>query len=413
MERDGNKIQVGSLVCETAADAVFSYDRDYLKSGDAVPISLSLPLQEEPFNAQQTRIYFEGLLPEGFTRQSVARWMHVDEQDYISILHGLGQECLGAIQIAEQDTEVESSYESLSMNQVKNLAKEGATRSAQIVTKTHLSLTGASGKVGLYYDEAGARWYLPMGNAPSTHIVKQSHVRLNGIVTNEQLSLMTAEALGISVPQSFIINTGSAKDEEILFATKRYDRIMDGAGNTISGLPCPYRLHQEDFAQALGIPSAEKYERNFRGYMKAMFELLRTSSSNPIEDRIMLWKIIVFNYLIGNTDNHVKNYSLLYSKDMKSVRLAPAYDIVSTVIYEESTRDMAFHIGGEYCIDRMTAHTFRNAAAEVGLGEKMAMKYYEDMCNTFESALKESAYRLKQMGFQNAADIQERILRRK
>jgi serine/threonine-protein kinase HipA len=47
---------------------------------------------------------------------------------------------------------------------------------------------------------------------------------------------MTAEALGISVPQSFIINTGSAKDEEILFATKRYDRIMDGAGNTISCL---------------------------------------------------------------------------------------------------------------------------------------------------------------------------------
>jgi serine/threonine-protein kinase HipA len=413
MERDGNKIQVGSLVCETAEDAVFSYDRDYLKSGDAVPISLSLPLQEEPFSTQQTRTYFEGLLPEGFTRQSVARWMHVDEQDYISILHGLGQECLGAIQIAGQDTEVESSYESLSMNQVNNLAKEGATRSAQIVTKTHLSLTGASGKVGLYYDEAGARWYLPMGNAPSTHIVKQSHVRLNGIVTNERLSLMTAETLGISVPQSFIINTGSAKDEEILFATKRYDRIMDGAGNTISGLLCPYRLHQEDFAQALGIPPAEKYERNFRGYMKAMFELLRTSSSNPIEDRIMLWKIIVFNYLIGNTDNHVKNYSLLYSKDMKSVRLAPAYDIVSTIIYEESTRDMAFHIGGEYCIDRMTAQTFRNAAAEVGLGEKMAMKYYEDMCNAFESALKESAYRLKQMGFQNAADIQERILRRK
>jgi serine/threonine-protein kinase HipA len=147
--------------------------------------------------------------------------------------------------------------------------------------------------------------------------------------------------------------------------------------------------------------------------MKAMFELLRTSSSNPIEDRIMLWKIIVFNYLIGNTDNHVKNYSLLYSKDMKSVRLAPAYDIVSTIVYEESTRDMAFHIGGEYSIDRMTAQTFRNAAAEVGLGEKVAMKYYEDMCNAFESALKESAYRLKQMGFQNAPDIQERILRRK
>ena len=65
-------------------------------------------------------------------------------------------------------------------HQVKALAAEGAQKSVEIVTKSHLSLTGASGKVGLYYHEAGSRWYLPEGTAPSTHIVKQSHVRLEG-----------------------------------------------------------------------------------------------------------------------------------------------------------------------------------------------------------------------------------------
>ena len=73
--------------------------------------------------------------------------------------------------------------------------------------RSHLSLTGASGKVGLYYDAAGKQWYLPKGTAPSTHIVKQSHVRLDGIVTNEQLSMMTAAKCGIDVPESFIYNT--------------------------------------------------------------------------------------------------------------------------------------------------------------------------------------------------------------
>lgn len=53
-----------------------------------------------------------------------------------------------------------------------------------------MSQTGASGKVGLYYDEE--KWYLPIGEAPSTHIVKQSHVRLKRIVANEQLCLLTA-----------------------------------------------------------------------------------------------------------------------------------------------------------------------------------------------------------------------------
>lgn len=60
--------------------------------------------------------------------------------------------------------------------------------------------------------------------------------------------------------------------------------------------------------------------------MKKMFSLLRAFSSNPLTDQLKLWDICVFNYLIGNTDNHIKNLSLLYSQDLKEVRLAPAYE---------------------------------------------------------------------------------------
>ena len=59
--------------------------------------------------------------------------------------------------------------------------------------------------------------------------MKKSHVRLSDIVTNEQLSLTAASKLGISIPESFIINTGAARDDEILFATKRYDRVIPSA----------------------------------------------------------------------------------------------------------------------------------------------------------------------------------------
>lgn len=71
-------------------------------------------------------------------------------------------------------------------------------------------------KTGLYYDNKDG-WYMPFGTAPSTHIVKQSHVRLSGIVANEQLCLRTAKILGIDVPESFIISVGTG--EHILFAT--------------------------------------------------------------------------------------------------------------------------------------------------------------------------------------------------
>ena len=64
--------------------------------------------------------------------------------------------------------------------------------------------------------------------------------------------------------------------------------------------------------------------------MKKMFDLLRRYSASPIEDQIKLWEIIVFHWLIGNTDGHIKNFSLVYDANLKAVRLAPAYDIVST-----------------------------------------------------------------------------------
>ena len=160
-----------------------------------------MPLQEKPFSPDQTSCFFEGLLPEGFLRKAVANWMKADEKDYLTILEKLGQECLGAVYIKVKDIDAdEKSYIALSREEVYALASEGATKSTEVLIETHLSLTGASGKTGLYYDSSNNRWYLPKGKAASTHIVKQSHVRLNRIVLNEQLCMLTAKNIGIDVP---------------------------------------------------------------------------------------------------------------------------------------------------------------------------------------------------------------------
>lgn len=275
----------------------------------------------------------------------------------------MGRECLGAIQIIEDGMDVpKAGYQKLTKEDVCRLAKEGASEAAELVTKAHLSLTGASGKVGLYYKIDTNEWYLPIGAAPSTHIVKQSHVRLDGIVTNEQLCLQTAKNLGIDVPDSFVINVGTGKDEEVLFATHRYIYIL------------------------------KKY------------------SSNPMEDQLKLWDICVFNYLIGNTDDHIKNVSLLYASDMASIRLAPAYDIVCTMIYPSSTTEMAVSIGCEYDIHKIKREHFCRELKNIGIGEKLAMRHYDDMLSRIESALEESCETLMQQGFIQAKDMKKRIL---
>ena len=401
LEVDGSQVRVGEIEGNSSEDARFSYSK---------AISVALPIQDEPFSPEQTKVFFDGLLPEGFMRKSIANNMHLDENDYLSILYNLGKECLGAIRIDESDELQESWYEAITSEQVEKLAAEGTTKSTEIVIKTHLSLTGASGKVGLYYDDKEGKWYLPGGLAPSTHIVKQSHVRLDGIVTNEQLSMLAARKCGIDISESFIVNAGKGIDSEVLFATKRYDRIIDETSPMIGNLKRPYRIHQEDFAQAMGIASFEKYEREDRNYAEKMFEIIRNYTRSPLEDQLRLWNRIVYNFVLGNTDAHIKNYSLLYDPHMEGISLAPAYDMLSTVIYESATRDMSFNIGGIRNLDSIDEERFKLMASRVGIGEKIAMTNYHKVLDRFENAVKESAQELQELGFDNALDIAERII---
>ncbi|MBQ4425086.1 MAG: HipA domain-containing protein [Lachnospiraceae bacterium] len=410
LEHGAEWIPVGTITGENSESAVFRYEASYLEASPAGPISVSLPLQREAFSAARTRTFFNGLLPEGFTRRAVAAWMRTDEDDYLGILYGLGRECLGALRISREGERPGEAYEALSMEEVRALAAEGASKSAELVAQSHLSLTGATGKAGLYYKADRDRWYLPVGTAPSTHIVKQSHIRFQDIVTNEQLSQRTAYHLGIAVPESFIVNTGRGQEDEILFATKRFDRFVRDGGPKVDGLPRPQRLHQENLAQALGIPSSAKYEADpSQGYMRQMFSLLRRVSANPVEDQLKLWDRIVFAWLLGNTDAHIKNYSLLYSPDLKGIRLSPAYDMLSTCLYTNSTRTMAFSIGGEPDIRNVTDDSFRLAAKDAGLGEKLAMARLAEMRERFPGALLAAAGELEEAGFQRAGMLAEKI----
>ena len=451
IEIQGEQVKVGEIRAAGADDCVFRYSDEYMHGRSdggrrGRPISISLPFQDEPFTPEQTRNFFSGLLPEGFMRRRVSELAHVGESDYTEILADLGSECIGAIKALPADlngggtghvadrkrsnvknaenckneegfdgnadvgANRKAEYVKLSNDEIAALAGEGVVEASELVMKAHLSLTGASGKVGLYLDPVTKEWLLPIGEAPSTHIVKQSHIRLGGIIANEQLCLMTARRLGITVPESFIIEMGGNQDSQVLLATERFDRKWDKNSPMIDGHVRPYRLHQEDFAQAMGIAAADKYEVPGDNYLARAFEMLLNYSARPVEDQIKLWKIVIFDYLVGNTDNHIKNISLLYSDNLSSCRLAPAYDMLSTSIYEMSTDNMAFSIGGDTSIADITRESFGREAAAVGINEAVAYRQFDKMAKGFVKALNASADELTQAGFKNAEEIKDRIL---
>ncbi len=412
IEVNGKQTNVGEIVGEDAYSASFKYSDTWRNSIHAAPISISLPLREQAFSPRETRNFFEGLLPEGFLRKTIAESNQIDQSDYLTLLELLGAECLGAVQIEGDRSNDDTSrgYHRLDADTLWNLAREGAEKSAELVVESRLSLTGASGKIGVYRDSDG-NWYLPSGSAPSTHILKQSHIRYRHIVQNEQLCQLTAQLLGIDIPKSTVISCGNDdRHEEVLFATERFDRTFDGSISTASGMPCPLRLHQEDFGQAMGIIPADKYERTDAKYMKKMFDLLRERSASPVEDQIKLWDMIVFHYLAGNTDGHIKNFSLLYGKDLKRIRLAPAYDMISTVIYDTHSSQMAFAIGGIRNWTEIDRMAFVRAVDEIGLNKKMFMDRFDSMQERFSKELQKAAGVLADSGYEEVYDIAEKII---
>ncbi len=156
IERNGQAVLVGTICGDDAYHACFSYDEKYAQDPLNAQISLSLPFQRGAFTPEQTRCFFDGLLPEGYTRKCLADDMRVEAEDYTSILGLLGNECLGAIQITATTEQLvpedrKSYYLELSQEVLTDFAKEGASKSVELVKKSHLSLAGASGKTVLSF----------------------------------------------------------------------------------------------------------------------------------------------------------------------------------------------------------------------------------------------------------------------
>jgi serine/threonine-protein kinase HipA len=161
----------------------------------------------------------------------------------------------------------------------------------------------------------------------------------------------------------------------------------------------------------LSLAGAAKYDPPEDPCFHQMFRLLREISANPIEDMLRLWDELIFDYLIGNTDNHLKNYSILYDQNLRGIRLAPAYDLISTIVYEHSATDFAIGINGKFDMDEITRADFAAAAPEAGIGTGIAMRHFDQLAGNFTAALDAATQELSLQGFSDAERLHDIIMR--
>jgi serine/threonine-protein kinase HipA len=171
-------------------------------------------------------------------------------------------------------------------------------------TGIRLSLAGAQDKIAVRME--GDAVSLPLDGAPSTHILKPAVKRFAGFVFNEAYCMRLAAAVGLPVSKAEIRHVEEVEYLQI----ERYDRMHRLNPEGMSVLE---RLHQEDFCQAMGIVSENKYQKEGGPSLKQCFALLREVSSAPVLDLARLLDAVIFNYLAGNNDAHGKNsrYSIV------------------------------------------------------------------------------------------------------
>ena len=378
----------------------FTYDPEYLASRDAGALSLSLPLQEARFDGSQALPFFEGLLPEGDVRTSIARQLGVSESSPARLLKALGKDCAGDVSVLEEDDPyqppAQDAYAPLD-DGLARIARNPFGEISRLRAGNRLSLAGGQEKIALYHDDReniASGWYVPVKGSPSTHIIKpQINEMYPQLVYNEFLCMKLAKLIGIHVA-----SVSLATYDRPLLIIERFDREKTGQANA-DGLAIYTRTKQEDFCQALGFDSSHKYELDGGPGIADLCKLLLSYSARFIEDRQSLMRLVLFNYLIGNCDAHGKNYSAQLGAS-GAIRLAPAYDLLSTTVYDgsfgaELARGMGMRIGRHANIDRVAPEDFTLLANECGLSKKrlfaMARELVEQVANRFDEAKQELA----------------------
>jgi serine/threonine-protein kinase HipA len=336
---------VGALFVDSEGAIGFRYAEAYLDRREAPPLSLALPVREQPYGDVQCRAFFDNLLPENDLLSQVMDREGIGRDDLVGLLHHLGADCPGSVSCLPAGSppvktpgDLTRDYDALADADLVEIVRRLADREPLPANVRDPSpVAGVRRKIALTLLPDG-RFALPREgvHAPTTHILKAPGRGRGREALLEEVCAFLADGCGLTVsrPEHRLFG-----DADALLIT-RFDRTIGPAGMI-------HRLHQEDFAQALGLPARLKYQRN--GAPGRMFDAeaiagLLARTREPARARDAFLAMTMVNLLIGNTDNHAKNHALLYDQGPTPV-LAPFYDLTPVMLDASVTHQLAFDIG--------------------------------------------------------------------
>ncbi|AFL51402.1 serine/threonine-protein kinase HipA [Sinorhizobium fredii] len=373
---------VGQFTQDRHGEIGFAYAQAWLEDDRTLPLSVSLPKRSEHFSRRECRPFFGGLLPEESQRAAAAQALGVSPANDYALLDRLGGDVAGALQLLPEGQEP-AEIGPTGNQQPTPLDETGILRVLDALPTRpllageeglRLSLAGAQSKVPVV--SVRGQIALPLPGQATTHILKPPIARFNATTENEALVMRLAAAIGLDVAP---VEPRYVQGRSFLLV-ERFDRMRDASGTV-------QRIHQEDFCQALGVPPETKYANEGGPTFKDCFELLRRVSTRPAVDVLKMLDAAIFNLIVGNADAHGKNFSILY--DGQGPRLAPLYDLLSTVVYSELSAKMAMRIGKRATLAEMDAGGWQVFAKEAGIGFPLLRRRLSELCDNVNTLIGE------------------------
>ncbi|AZS19198.1 type II toxin-antitoxin system HipA family toxin [Caulobacter sp. FWC26] len=360
---DGVAVRVGTLSRDAVGATAFTPDEAYLRDAERPILSLSWHVPGDP-EATRARLaartdkialygglppWFEGVLPEGALRELVAAEMGPGDHGSFDVITRLGADLAGAVLVVPENAEALDTAGPL------DLARVAGFRAPVPKGFVKFSLAGVQLKFtsSLRKDKFAA----PARAGEGRYIVKLDSEKYPRLPQAEFAGMTLASLAGVRTAPFSLIDRAAIADVpanlivgDHALAVERFDRPGEGR-----------RIHIEDMAQILGAAGDQKYTK---GNSEMILRMIQRFSTDWRDDVLQGFRRLVVDVMLGNGDNHLKNWSFIFPEPGQ-VRLSPAYDIVPTVLYGDTT--LALPFAGIRRFSRLSLHQFDRAASYLRL----------------------------------------------
>lgn len=271
--------------------------------------------------------------------------------------------CYQSVEIGEYHTACSKKFFGTTVMPKLELDKEKLAQMAQFTVNERLAVTGVQPKLSLSLEGEKGSKRLTLVGLWGDYILKPQSTDFLFMPEVEDLTMHLAKLFKIATAQHTLIRTSTG---ELAYITKRFDRVNGK------------KIHVEDLCQLSELQTEQKYKSSYERVGK----VIKQYATNSGLDAIKYFRLVLFSFLTGNNDMHLKNFSLMHTE--KGILLSPAYDLLNVnLVFPEDIEDLALTLGGRK--RKIKKSDFDQFASSLNIAEKVRDNIYNEFLKQIES----------------------------